>query len=226
MRLRNLILGDMRFQKKCGFYFLYTVLTIFYVILILSLPALWKEKVIDILIFSDPAAMGLFFMGAIVLLEKSQRVPWAYAVSPIRPIEYILAKVISLGAIALVVAAILAFAAGEKQILLILLGTALASIVFTLLGIIVATKISSLNQFILFTVPIEILGFVPAVLSLFPIMPKVFEIYPSNVCMTLLRGKMPHPLGMVFLLLLILILGKVTEHSVKNMFSHMGGVKL
>ncbi|HCT90783.1 MAG TPA: ABC transporter permease, partial [Lachnospiraceae bacterium] len=46
--------------------------------------------------FSDPAAMGLFFMGAVVLLEKGQHTPCAVAVSPVRAMEYIAAKVASL----------------------------------------------------------------------------------------------------------------------------------
>ncbi len=70
MRLRSLFLLDMRFQAKYGFYFLYAVLTIIYVIVLLAVPESWRENIAAILIFSDPASMGLFFMGAIVLLEK------------------------------------------------------------------------------------------------------------------------------------------------------------
>lgn len=104
MRLRSLFLLDMRFQAKYGFYFLYTIFTVIYVTVLFALPENWQEKAAVILIFSDPAAMGLFFMGAIVLLEKSQHTPCAFAVSPVRPMEYIIAKVSSLSAISLVAA--------------------------------------------------------------------------------------------------------------------------
>lgn len=70
MRLRSLFLWDIRFQAKYGFYFLYAVLTVIYLIVLLAVPENWREKTAAILIFSDPASMGLFFMGAIVLLEK------------------------------------------------------------------------------------------------------------------------------------------------------------
>lgn len=70
MRLKSLFLLDMRFQAKHGFYFLYVVLTVIYAVALLAVPESWKEKTAIILIFSDPASMGLFFMGAIVLLEK------------------------------------------------------------------------------------------------------------------------------------------------------------
>ncbi len=148
MRLRSLFLLDMRFQARYGFYFLYTVLTIIYVIVLFALPENWREKAVAILIFSDPASMGLFFMGAIVLLEKSQHTPCAFAVSPVRVVEYVIAKVGSLSAISLVVAAILALAAGVDHLPMVLLGTVISSAVFTLLGMIIATRINSLNQFI------------------------------------------------------------------------------
>ena len=70
MRFKKLFLWDLRFQAKYGFYFLYTVLTVIYVTVLFALPESWQEKAAAILIFSDPAAMGLFFMGAIVLLER------------------------------------------------------------------------------------------------------------------------------------------------------------
>ena len=81
MRLGSLLLWDIRFQRKYGFYFLYAVLTAIYAFILFAVPENWKEKTAAILIFSDPAAMGLFFMGAIILLEKSQHTPCAFAVS-------------------------------------------------------------------------------------------------------------------------------------------------
>lgn len=71
MRLGSLLIWDIRFQAKYGFYFLYAVLTVIYTIILLAVPESWQEKTAAILIFSDPASMGLFFMGAIILLEKT-----------------------------------------------------------------------------------------------------------------------------------------------------------
>ena len=169
MRLKKLFLLDMRFQAKYGFYFLYAVLTVIYIAVLFALPENWKEKAAAILIFSDPASMGLFFMGAIVLLEKSQHTTCALAVSPVHAAEYVIAKVCSLSAISLVVAAILALAADANHLHIVLFGTFLSGVIFTLSGIIVARKITGLNQFILWTVPIEAVCFVPAILHLFSV---------------------------------------------------------
>lgn len=86
------------------------------------------------MIYSDPAALGLFFMGAIVLLEKSERVLNALAVSPVTIMEYILSKVTSLVVISVLVSLVLALTAGCDNIPLLLLSVALTSGIFTLLG--------------------------------------------------------------------------------------------
>ncbi len=226
MRLRSLFLLDMRFQAKYGFYFLYAILTVIYTIILFALPENWREKAAVILIFSDPASMGLFFMGAIVLLEKSQRTPCAFAVSPVRPMEYVIAKISSLSAVSFVVSAILALAASVDRLHIVLFGTIISSVIFTLLAIIIAAKIISLNQFILWTVPIEIVCFVPAILHLFKITPAWFRYYPINVCMEMVSGHAPSAIGLLGVAALMAVLLVVSKNSVLKMWNSMGGVKL
>lgn len=226
MRLRSLFLSDMRFQARYGFYFLYAALTVVYVIVLFALPPNWREKVAVILIFSDPAAMGLFFMGAIVLLEKSQHTPCALAVSPVRVLEYMMAKVGSLSAVSLAVATILALAADVNHLYLVLSGTALSSVIFTLFGIIVATRTESLNQFILWTVPIEIVCFVPAILHLFKITPAWFQYYPFNVCIDMVSGHTPSLTGFLGVMVMLIILLVLSRFRVQKMWDSMGGVTL
>lgn len=226
MRLGRLLIWDIRLQAKYGFYFLYAVLTLIYALALFAVPESWKEKAAAILIFSDPASMGLFFMGAIVLLEKNQHTPCAFAVSPVREVEYIIAKVGSLSAISLVVAAILALVAKVNNLHIVLLGTAISSAIFTLLGIIIAAAIVSLNQFILWTVPVEIACFFPAILHLFKITPDWLGYYPINVCMEMVSGNAPSPIGIFTVIALIAILFVLTKYSVLKMWRSMGGVKL
>ena len=101
MKLKGLILGDIRQQYKYGFYALYTLFTLVYIAVLRILPMQWKELCTTTLIFSDPVLIGLMFMGAIILFEKSEKVMQALAVSPISIHAYILSKVISIGLISL-----------------------------------------------------------------------------------------------------------------------------
>lgn len=179
------------------------------------------------------AKYGFYFLYAvltviytIVLLEKSQHTPCAFAVSPVRPMEYIIAKVGSLSAISLVVAAILALAASMNSLHIVLLGTVISSAIFTLLAIIIAAKIISLNQFILWTIPIEAVCFAPAILHLFKITPEWFQYYPINVCMEMVSGHAPSAIGVFIVIALIAILLILSKYCVLKMWSSMGGVKL
>lgn len=226
MRLKNLFLLDIRFQAKHGFYFLYAVLAAVYIAVLLALPENWRDKAAAILIFSDPAAMGLFFMGAIVLLEKSQHTPCALAVSPVCAAEYVIAKAGSLSAVSLVVAAVLASAASMHDLHIVLFGTLISSVIFTLFGIIVATKITSINQFILWTVPVETVCFVPAVLHLFQITPAWFRYYPVNVCMDMVSGHLSSAAGFLGVTATTAILFVFSKYCVSQLWDGMGGVKL
>lgn len=227
MRLKNLIIGDIRFQVKYGFYFVYVILTIFYIALLFALPTHWRKKAAAIMIFSDPAAMGLFFMGAIVLLEKSQRVIDALTVSPVKIIEYILSKVISLSFLSVMVAMVLALAAGGQNLLLILIGTILSSVIFTLVGLIVATKIGSLNQFFMVIIPIEILCFVPAFLYLFGYKSNVLRWYPINLCLGLIANKNENNMiAIILILTIIALLSIIAYRCVSKMWKSVGGVRL
>lgn len=226
MRFKNLLIWDMRFQARYGFYLLYGFLTLFYAVVLLAFPVAWRGKAAAMLIFSDPAAMGLFFMGAIVLLEKSQRVTAFFAVTPLKAFEYVCSKVLSLNAIALVVAGVLAIASKSSSLPAVLLGTFLAGTMFTLCGIIVATRINSLNQFILATVPVEIAGFVPAILHLFGVTTGAFGLYPANACMALVAGSGASLPGILITVMAISVLFVITCQSVLKMWQEQGGVRI
>ena len=133
---------------------------------------------------------------------------------------------LSLSAIALLVALVLAAAVKCRFLPYLLFGTFLSSILFTLLGMIIATKITSLNQFILATVPVEMVVFVPAVLHLFRITPAVMGSYPANVCMDLILGRAFSVVGLCLTIGLIALLFWAACKCVWSMWQHQGGVKL
>ena len=80
----HLLRHDARLQWRYGIYAAYGVVLAFYVALLVSgrqrLPA-WVPGVI---IFTDPAALGFYFLGALMMLERAEGVRTALAVSPLR----------------------------------------------------------------------------------------------------------------------------------------------
>lgn len=186
MRLFSLIRNDIKFQLRYGFYVIYAILCVFYVGILFALPDDVRRTVSIILIYSDPAALGLFLMGAMLLLEKSEHVIQTFAVSPVRVEEYVLAKSIAMAFTATVIAGVLAFASGMERWLLIALFAGITSMVFTLIGIALASKIQTLNQFIIITTPFEIVMFVPALFYLFGKQEGIMKLLPPDICIGLL----------------------------------------
>lgn len=225
MRTKSLIVGDVRFQLKYGFYFVYAIFTFIYIFIINVLPNEWKVKAATLMIFSDPAAMGLFFMGAIVLLEKSERVLNSIAVSPVKVREYIFSKVISLGLISTVVGLLIAFSAGTKNLLTVGIGTFLGSAFFTLLGLSIAANTKSLNQFIVSTVPVELICFLPPMWYIFSYKEAFMLIHPGCILVRFMSGSSDF-IVVLIIIIWILVAYLIAYKKIEVMFKETGGIKL
>ena len=227
MRLKALLLGDIRFQFKYGFYFLYIVFSLLYIGVLFAFPVAWREKAAIIMIFTDPAAMGLFFMGAIVLFEKSERVLNSIAISPVKAHEYVLSKLISIGIISTVVALAIALAAGIRfNLLAFTIGVFLCSCLFSAVGLIIACKISTLNQFAAATIPIELLINVPTIIYLFGYDKGWLLLHPGVSMIELsTSGSLSIP-ALISLLLWTILFTVISCKVVEKMLKAVGGVKL
>lgn len=234
LRMIRVIKGDVVFQWKYGFYFLYIITTIVYLSGLSLLHGNVKEIVNHILIYSDPAAMGLFFMGAIVLLEKSQRVLNSIAVSPIKVEEYILGKVVSIGGISVIVAVILLTvnkSAGMTvlSVVLSMIGIFFASCIFSMAGILVGCRIESLTQYVVGTIPAEIIGFLPAIAYRLGFEKDncLMLLHPGCAAIYLLNGELNFAyVALVSLVAWSIVFFCIARISVKKMFRRVGGVKL
>ena len=186
MRMLALLRGDVRFQFKYGIHFLYLVFTMLYVGVLFALPEAWREKAALVMIFTDPAAMGLFFMGGIILFEKSERVMDSLAVSPVKAWEYVISKLVSIGATSTLVGLAIGLPAGiVRNPPAFILGVFLCSCLFSSVALILAKQIHSLNQFMVMTVPAEVFIVLPALLWLFWI-PNDWLLLHPGVCMMVL----------------------------------------
>lgn len=168
-RILNSIKADVMFQLKHGFYTIYVVLAIIYIILLSFLSPKVTSYVLPLLIYFDPAGLGLFFIGGMVLLEKEQGILALLYITPLRVYEYILSKVVTLGIISIIAGVAISLISYSLSVNYVLLCIAvfLVSIVFTLIGFILSTRSKSVNEYLLKMIPISILFFVPC-LSLIP----------------------------------------------------------
>ena len=227
MRMKPLLLGDIRFQFRYGFYGIYLVFTMVYIGVLYALPHTWRNDAALIMIFTDPAAMGLFFMGAIVLFEKSEHVLDSIAVSPAHASDYVLSKLVSISVISTFVALAIAAAAGAlQQPLLFLASVFLCSCLFSALGLIAACKVKTLNQFFLLVIPIEVLATVPAILWMYWLPSDLLLLHPGVSMLMLCSGRGPALPAFVSLLLWTGFFGWFAEKTVYKMLQSVGGITL
>lgn len=232
MRILRVINNDIKFQYKYGFYLLYAVITIIYIGCTLAVPTSLRGRIVAIVVFSDPAALGLFFMGAIVLFEKSERVLNSLFISPLKIDEYIFSKVVSLSIISTVVGCIIAILTIPERINItsLTLGVMLGSILFSLTGLIVATRVSSLNQFMLELIPLGVVLSIPAFLVLLGFNNILLYIHPGVIILELiLEGVGMNKVRDLYILMLIgwiAVFWLWARVNVRRMRISLGGVKL
>jgi fluoroquinolone transport system permease protein len=225
--MKTLVLGDIRFQYKYGFYYIYLFFSIFYIALIYAFPEAWREKAAILMIFSDPAALGLYFMGAIVLFEKSERTLDSIAVSPVKPMEYVLSKLVSIGLISTAVSLAIGLSAGiVTGPVVFISGVFPCSCLFSSVGLIFACKVKTLNQFILATVPAEIVIGVPAVLWMFRYDEGWLLIHPGAGMIAVCEGESRALFALLFLLLWAALFALIACVVAEKTLKSVGGVKL
>ena len=101
-RVSALLINDIKLQQRNGIYYAYAFVLLAYISLLYFLGSYFPSWALGILIYSDPAVLGFFFLGALMMLEKSEGTRIAFAVTPVRAFDYYLAKLISLTGVSLV----------------------------------------------------------------------------------------------------------------------------
>ncbi|UFJ39518.1 hypothetical protein LOK74_15825 [Brevibacillus humidisoli] len=155
MRVIAAVRHDVRFQFRHGFYYAYAVISVIYILLLHRLSGEAKPLTASFLLFSDPGMLGFFFIGGIVLLERGQQILDPLFVTPFRISEYVTAKLASLILLALASTGVIVFGTfgTDFSALPLLIGIMLTSSLFTLIGLSVAVRVKSINQY-LFTSPV------------------------------------------------------------------------
>jgi len=230
LKLGKLIKADLFFLARYGIFFVYAVFILVYLLLLHYIPGETGTFVMKLLVFSDPAAMGLFFMGAVVLLEKSQRVNCSLAVSPITVGDYVISKSLAFMIAGLLVALIIVFGSGRILGPAGFLGVAGASLLFSMGGLLVASKTKSLNHFIICCLPVEVLISAPGFLFAFNFFTSpLWIIHPGVAAMNLLFKEISPARCLLSLLSLLSWNGLVfllTKKAVGKMFGSLGGGSL
>jgi len=149
--LFSTIKWDLQLQARYNILTALWIVTGLYILLFSVLPAIHTDELISLLVFSDPALLGLTFIGALILFEKDDNTLQALVVTPIEPWQYLWSKALSLAIAALPPAILMAgFGYGwEINYLWLSLSVVLTSVLLTFFGIGLVAGAKNLNEFII-----------------------------------------------------------------------------
>lgn len=192
MRLMNTFKNDIRFQVKYGFYFLYAFFSAVYIVLLRMTPAEYKGIVGSLIVLTDPAMLGIFFIGGIWLLEKGEGLHRFWRISPLHPIEYVLGKSVSLAALSTLSADLIVWLGMGRiyHVLYLSVGVFIGAVIFNLVGLIIATYAHSVNHYMLIAILPSIFVSIPPLLTAFNFTHPVLEVFPGTALWHLIVNAM------------------------------------
>lgn len=170
---------DVRLQYRYGIYAAYAFVVGFYIVALTLGRGVLPGWAIGVIVYTDPAAVGFFFLGALMMLERSEGVRTALAVSPMTALHYLAGKATTLSGVGLVACVILLAvhqAAPNPGVLLV--AVLLTSLCFIGIGVPIALRFRTVNGYLVgsagFLTPI----IAPAFLALLDPMPLWLGVWP------------------------------------------------
>lgn len=151
-RAQFLTQHDIKFQFRQGFYIVYGIVTLIYIVLLNLLSTNLRNTLGPIILLSDPSFLGFFFIGAILYYEKEQRVTSALFVTPVSYGEYLIGKILSLTLLSLVVTVVISLFSFGIFInwIPLIVGIFLTASLFTTMGIGMSLKFTKVTTYLIF----------------------------------------------------------------------------
>lgn len=162
-RLWGTLVNDIRLQWRNGFYYATGVMLAVFVLLLVQAPREDVRFLLPAVIVNNIIVNGFFFVAGLVLLEKSEESLQAQVVTPLRPVEYVASKALSLTLLSIIENGLLAYLAmgGAVSPGWLLWGIGTGTCFFMLCGLITVVRYDALNAFLLPSVGVSTLLALP-----------------------------------------------------------------
>jgi fluoroquinolone transport system permease protein len=206
--MKELLKKEITLQWRQGFWLVYFVFTAIYVTVLLNLPEKNRMLVSLILILTDTTMLGVIFIGALVLLEKQQAVIQSLFVTPLEPSQYIWSKTISLALIAVCMSILVYLPVWHftAYTLLLLVCIAFTAGTFVLLGLGLAVRVDTINQYFGLMMGVSMLLILPVLPYMLLEQNPIFLILPYVASLDLMLGARESlPLWRIFLDIILLV---------------------
>lgn len=181
---------DVELQARYGLYAATVLVLVISVAALASLPASGLVRLLPAVALNTLGITAFYFSIALALLERAEGSELARRVSPLRPREYLAARVATLALLGLVQQ--LAFGVTllgiVPELLLLAFGTSLAAAILVLAGIVVAAGHHSISDLLLPSVSWLGLLLAPLVADVLEWHSPLLWLHPLNGPLTLMRA--------------------------------------
>lgn len=179
-RLGALFAHDLRLQYRYGIYVAYAFVIAFYIAVLIGAGNWLPRWLPAFIVFSDPAAVGFFFLGGLMMLERGEGVRLALAASPVTARDYVASKAATLTMLATVATALLIpFLHGlAVRAELLLPAVALTSLAYVGIGVPIARRFRTVNGYLVGAGALLTPAIAPAFLALLDPFPIVLALLP------------------------------------------------
>lgn len=151
-----------------------------------------KKDMLPILLFFDPAIIGIMFVGALVLFEKAENTLQSLVVTPMKVWEYLSSKIIALTVLSIISAVIFVILVTHRfdfNYFYLFVGIILTSVFLILVGFLIIARLKTLNEYLLMMM-LAFLGLtLPPLIHLTHIYENaIFYLWPTQASFILLNG--------------------------------------
>ncbi len=175
------------------------VTIILYIAVLYFIPAIKSDFFYTVFLFFDPALLGITFVGILVLFEKTENTLNALNVTPMEMRDYILTKITSLTILAVLASVLfvvllyflleVTFNNFALSFFFLLVGITLTSVFMTLVGFIIVSRYTDLNDYLMGMAGVILLLMIPPMLQLSGFFDSMlFYIVPTQASFVLLLG--------------------------------------
>lgn len=188
--LRSIVIWDVRLQFRYGFYAVYAVVTLFYLLVLGRLPGGLVEPALVLVLVTDTAVLGFYFVGALVLIEKREGVLDALVVSPLGVDGYLLSKTASLTALATLASTLVVGLVRPPGIdpLLLLAGVVPTASLFVLVGVAAVARFDTMNRYFFGALLYGVVLYAPLAGYLGLLETPLFYLLPVQPALVLVAG--------------------------------------
>ncbi len=190
-QLKTMLKWDVILQSRYKIIHLSILSVVIYYISLVAIPSINTTEFKTLYLFFDPTLIGIMFIGALVLFEKSENTLQALTVTPMEPRTYFLSKIISLTILSVISGFLFLFLSHgiHFQYFYMITGIVFTSIFLILFGFFLVARCRSINEYLGLMMIAFLLLFVPPLFDITGIYKSVvFYLWPSQASFLLFNG--------------------------------------